>query len=168
MSELTSERLKAILAYDRGTGLFTWRVPRSGGVKAGAAAGCSDKDGYVLLTIYNRKYRAHRVAWLYEYGCWPLLEIDHIDGDRKNNRISNLREASRSENQQNMRAPKGSTSPLIGACWDASRGKWIAQIGINGKRHNLGRFDSMQEAHEAYLSAKEKMHPFQTISGRSS
>jgi hypothetical protein len=87
--------------------------------------------------------------------------VDHRDGDNTNNAWLNLREATNAQNGQNqMQAQKGSTSGYLGVNWDKAKGKWLARIGLNGKSKNLGRFDTPEEAHAAYVAAKRKLHPF--------
>lgn len=99
---LTPERLRCLLSYDQGTGLFTWLIDRGNGACAGQRAGTVDRNsGYVLVQIDGRQYRAHRLAWLYVHGRWPRPLIDHIDRNRANNRISNLREATSAINNSN-------------------------------------------------------------------
>ena len=99
---LTAEWLRAVLDYDPKTGLFHWRIDR-GGRKAriGALAGSFDATGYIQIMIDGKNYKAHRLAWLYVTGNWPIGDIDHLNGERANNRWSNLREATKSINQQN-------------------------------------------------------------------
>ncbi len=99
--ELTAEYLRSILHYDQETGIFTWKVRTARRVKAGDVAGCSDGDGYRLIKVQSRLYKAHRLAWLYIHGSWPKDQIDHINRIRTDNRIANLREVSNKQNLQN-------------------------------------------------------------------
>lgn len=147
------------LSYDPDTGLFVWLVsPRCSRVIAGDAAGCWGKDGYLKITYKGKRYFAHRLAWFIVHGGWSIGQIDHIDGDRGNNRIENLRDVSHTLNQQNRRnASRNSTSGLLGA--HKCRGKWYAKIGIDGKQKYLGTFATKEAAHAEYLNAKRALHP---------
>lgn len=159
---LTQSRLKEVLHYDPDTGQFIWTLDR-GPARSGAPAG-TIKDGYLVIRVDRVEYRAHRLAWLYLYGQTPKLGLDHKDGVRSNNKISNLREALQGENNQNQqRANKRSKSGLLGAFYLKHNGKWKSAIQVDRKRRCLGVFDSAEEAHQAYLVAKVKYHPFQTI-----
>lgn len=154
---LTVERLRQALDYDRETGVFSWALPRIG-MRAGTIAGSPHPGGYVAIRLDGRTYLAHRLAWLWVYGEWPALEIDHIDGDRANNAISNLRDVPRYMNSQNKKqANRDSKTGYLGVC-RIPKG-WKAQIGANGVHHNLGTYPTPEEAHEAYLAAKRALHP---------
>jgi hypothetical protein len=152
---ITAERLRELLHYDPETGVFTWRLPRRG-VRAGYEAGASRSDGYRRIQVDGRVIYAHRLAWPYMTGEWPDAEIDHINGDPSDNRIVNLRPATRSQNSANGRKPSDNTSGLKGVSWHARGRKWRAQIVVNGKCRHLGLFDCPAAAHAAYLAATEK------------
>lgn len=160
-AKLTADRLRELLDYDPQTGLFTWRRTRAKARK-GAVAGTPCSYGYVKIGIDNEDYRAHRLAWLYCHGEWPSDQIDHIDGDIKNNAINNLRDVSTSVNQQNLRRAKAhSTHGYMGT---SKRGeKWAARITTNGVFRHLGVFATAEEAHAAYIEAKRLVHPGCTI-----
>jgi len=100
-------------------------------------------------------------------GSWPKEQVDHINGKRSDNRFANLREANNAENHQNLKKAlkrkTGRTSRFLGVSYDKSRGRWMAVIGTGGKARNLGRFDTEEEAHAAYLAEKRRIHPFGTI-----
>jgi HNH endonuclease len=119
------------------------------------------RDGYLRLRIDGRKHLQHRLAWLYMTGTNPNAEIDHIDGNRANNRLQNLRLASHSENQQNRSARSKNSSGLLGVTWHSKIGKFQSRIMHNHKAHHLGYFSSPNEAHQAYLEAKQRLHEFQ-------
>ena len=95
---LSPARLRELLAYDQDTGEFSWRVNRGGGARAGDAAGHLSSSGYVVIKFGFTAKKAHRLAWLYQYGVWPNGELDHIDGNKKNNRVENLEYVTRQEN----------------------------------------------------------------------
>ena len=150
-NHITVDELKAILRYDPETGEFWWRVSRKG-IRLGRPAG-RVTGRYRQIGIDGRHYYAHRLAWLYMTGEWPSDDIDHIDGDRLNNRFSNLREASRAQNMANGRTPATNTSGFKGVSFDRQRGRWQAFIKIDGKTKNLGRFKTPEDAHAAYVAA---------------
>lgn len=131
--------LHELLAYDADTGALTWRVHRGGRAAAGSRAGCADPRGYRLISAAGQQHWEHRLVWFFVHGEWPALEIDHINGDRGDNRIANLRLATRS--QQNMNRPG-----VAGVAYDSSRNKWMAHIREDGRMKNLGRFASRDEA----------------------
>lgn len=160
---ITAERLREILMYDHTSGVFTFRV-RRGSMKVGTASGVRKDDGRIAIKLEGRYYLAHRLAWLYVHGVWPEQQIDHIDGNPLNNGIANLRDVSPTTNSQNRRfADPGSKSGLLGAQWCKGYGNWQASIRVKGTRMNLGKFDSAQEAHEAYVQAKRRFHDGCTI-----
>jgi hypothetical protein len=149
---LTEESLKEQVAYDPDTGVFRWKTRPSNRVKIGDIAG-SINDGYVIIKLRDRKYRAHILAWLYVYGALPEMGIDHENLNRSDNRILNLREATGLENQGNTPISKANTSGYKGVCWDDRRKKWKAYIHRNRKIINLGLFDDILDAAEAYRTA---------------
>ena len=161
--ELTVEQLKNTLNYDPTTGLFVWKVRPSKAVQAGDVAGCLEKRiGYVTIGIAKRIYKAHRLAWMYVYGQWPTGLIDHINGDKADNRIANLRDVFADGNSQNVRKPnKRNKSGFMGVIW--YQNKWRASMSVNGKSKWLGDYSTPEEAHQVYLEAKRKYHAACTI-----
>jgi hypothetical protein len=160
---LTNDRLKELFHYNPDTGAFTTRseAPQWGRTR-NAQGGVIHESGYLMISIQRRLYRAHRLAWLYMNGVWPSGQIDHINGMRNDNRWSNLRDVPHWMNNQNQRqATSKSLSGLLGV--SKKRKRWEAKIGVNGQTLHLGIFDTPVEAHEAYLSAKRKLHPGCTI-----
>ena len=159
---LTAERLRLVLDYDATTGAFRWRERRQG-VRADGTAGCVCKRrNTVVIFVDGKLYLAHRLAWLHVHGEWPRQQVDHIDGDSLNNRIANLRDVSVSVNQQNRkRAARHSSSGVMGV--RARNGRWAAEIRVNGRVHRLGRFDTPEAAHAAYIAAKRRLHPGCTL-----
>lgn len=163
---LTNARLKELLSYDASSGTFKWIRTNSRRKVAGSPAGVRHKvDGRIYIGVDGRLYKAHRLAWLYMHGTWPLGGIDHIDGNPANNAISNLRTADQSENMQNLHRPhRDSSTGFLGVT--RRRGRFEARISCRGDRRLLGTFDTAEEAHAAYLMAKAEMHPFATITKR--
>jgi len=148
--KFTQEELHELLDYDPNTGIFTHKINNRHGC-FGKKAGCVRGDGYILIGIRKGHFLAHRLAWFYTYGTWPSEMIDHKDGNRQNNRISNLREATHAQNLQNARGRKRGGG-LKGAHWHKERGKWKARIA----QIHLGYFDSELDAHRAYIAAAKK------------
>jgi len=146
---LNQEKLKEVLQYSPETGVFTWKKTRCRRLKVGQIAGSSSGNwGYRHIFIGRYYYSAHRLAWLYVNGTWPLDEIDHINGLRDDNRILNLRSVTKAQNMQNkMHDAKGA---------HCDRGRWASMITVNKKRIPLGRFDTKEEATAAYILAKKK------------
>jgi hypothetical protein len=163
MSDLDSKRLKELLEYNPETGIFTRKIG-IGGQKAGAIAGKQRKDGYIDINISPKRYLAHRLAWLYIHDSWPNQMLDHINGIRNDNKISNLREVTNSENQQNKtKARKDSNSKFQCVNYKPSHKKWEAYITVNRVKKHIGHFDSPEEAHAAYLLKKKELHPIATL-----
>lgn len=160
LSALTAERLRELLDYDPETGQFRWAKARSG-VKVGAITGCPNGRGYTVIHIDGHTYKSHRLAWLYVYGRWPAAEIDHRNGKPADNRISNLREATRAEQAQNLAKYRRNTSGYPGVSWHKQGAKWNARIAVAGRTRHLGLFDSPEDASAAYLRAKAELHNFQ-------
>jgi HNH endonuclease len=151
------DEIDAALAYDATTGEVVWKMKLSAKQRVGDKAGYLDSEGYWSIQFRGKSYKAHRLAWLLTHGKWPELFIDHINGDRADNRIENLREASRSLNAQNQRKPQGnSKSGVLGV--SRYRDKWKAQISNSGRVIYLGLYASTVEASAAYLRAKRELH----------
>lgn len=160
---LSLDDLRACLHYDPDTGVFTRKVPAKGSkVPVGGVCGYPDGKGHLYLRFRRSKYAVHRLAWFYVYGCWPTDLIDHINGDRADNRIANLREADVVLNGENQRkARSDSRIGVLGV--SPSRGRFKAQIKICGKSTYLGMFNTVEEASSAYVAAKRIHHAGCTI-----
>lgn len=158
--DITLEYLREILDYNSDMGFFIWKKgkPKSRGrytKKVGRVAGW-DCNGYKCITINNRDYYLHRLAWFYMTGKWPLHDIDHIDLNKKNNRWNNLREATHIQNCRNRFINKNNTSGFKGVSWSKRHEKWEANIHINYKKKFLGYYKTAELAHAAYCEAAEK------------
>ena len=160
MINLTVDHLKKLLHYDPATGIFTRRIQVSSNAKAGDTPRCRS-DGYLRIRIDGKQYKSHRLAWLYMTGAWPKDQVDHINGIRDDNRFGNLREATHTENCQNIAVPAHNTSGFIGVHWHRRRQRWVARIYTARHYKYLGQFINLEDAHAAYLAAKAKYHPFQ-------
>lgn len=164
----TQQILHTLFDYDPDTGLLTWKR-RAGLIgKAlawnvrypGTIAGRPTNFGYVMIGVFGVDYLAHRLIWVWMYGENPSADIDHINSQRNDNRISNLRAATRSQNHQNRINKPGKILPKGVFCPPRCR-RYLAAIGARSKKQELGWFDTPEEAHAAYLAAaKEKYGEF--------
>lgn len=156
MSELTYERAIELFRYDGVNGVLMRKL------KSGRWKVCGDTSnhshGYGYVRVDGKSYLAHRLVWLLVYREWPD-EIDHIDRDRMNNRLNNLRAVTRNENMHNQRMSKNNSSGYPGVCFHKQRNKYMANIGVNGKRTHLGLFPTAEQAFTAYMLAKIQYHP---------
>lgn len=160
---LTIDRLREVLSYDRATGVLRWvkdQSPRHH--TAGRAAGTVASNGYLVLSIDGKQYKAHRLAWMHVHGQWPKGPIDHRDHNKQNNALKNLRDATNSINSQNRIAPQKRNSSGYLGVWK-NRNKWAAKIMYEGRATHIGTFDTPQEAHQAYVAAKRIHHPGNTL-----
>lgn len=159
---ITHEYVRSVLNYDPLTGFLTWKTQASNRVKAGDRAGWKSK-GYREICLREASFYEHRIVWFHVFGEWPFEQLDHINGDRSDNRISNLRECSPSENRHNLTGVRSKGSGFRGVWLRRCNKKWCAAIQTDGMRLNLGSFDTQEAAHAVYLQAKRLIHPFQPI-----
>lgn len=167
----TPEKIRELLRYDPVTGMLywvrrnlcdfssdnaygTWNARYSGK----EAFTSTNQAGYKVGAIFNKKYYAHRVGWAIYYGEWPKSEIDHINGEKNDNRICNLRLATGSQNRMNSRMRSDNSSGLKGASYLERDRVWSSSIGVMGKIIRIGLFSSAEEAHEAYCKAAMTYH----------
>lgn len=168
-SNLTAARLRELVSYNRRTGIMVRRknAHRSDlvGLPMGRPSSAPGGRIYLRARLDGKDFMIHRLAWLYVHGCWPHGDIDHRDHNGLNNRFSNLRDVSRSVNNQNRRAISAAkkTGTLLGASYVKKTDRWGAYITLNRKRTCLGSFLTEEAAHAAYLEAKRKMHEGCTI-----
>ena len=148
---LTQEYLKSILEFDSEKGTFTWKVAKSRSVKVGTLAGTKNSLGYHSIRIDKVDYLAHRLAWFYTYNIWPSI-IDHIDRNRSNNKLSNLRDVSQSENIHNSSLSISNKTGYKGVSFKLDKGVYTTQCTVQGKAHYLGCFKTAEEASAAYSS----------------
>jgi len=165
-----AEYVRECLDYNPETGVLTWKNrPRnhfSSDWKwkgwntrySGKPAGTPASNGYLQIVFKPRFLQAHRLAWLISSGKWPAFQIDHINGIKTDNRISNLREATHAENCMNLGLRKSNTSGVKGVFWHKVANKWAAAIGVKGKRLHLGLFEKIEDATDRIRLAREEYH----------
>lgn len=170
-SEVTPDMLRSLLRYDPDAGKLYWR-PRPMSLFPGTAAGGSwnakwagkeaftslDRHGYLRGSVFKRNYRAHRVAWAVAHGRWPAADVDHINGVRADNRLLNLREATRAENLRNSGSRAGSSSQYVGVWWCKKYGTWRVGITVGRVSKHIGYFASEVDAARAYDDAARREH----------
>jgi len=149
---ITQKFLKNRFNYDENTGVFTFKV-FAGSKRPGEPAGCVTPKGYIHISIDSKAYKAHRLAWLYVYGVMPECDIDHIDHNKENNAISNLRLVTQIENSKNRPKDKRNSCGVTGV-YLQDCGTWRARITVNRKTIHLGIFNTLDEAKEARLVAE--------------
>jgi hypothetical protein len=162
MKEITADYLRKILGYDLETGIFRWKwrkdVPKGWNTRWANKVAGTLISGYICILINGQPYKAHRLAWLYVHDVWPTNETDHINSDKADNRITNLREATRQENNRNRGLRKDSSTNITDVYWHKPTQKYRAQIQAGGKRISLGYFDTLEEA--AKVRAEAEIHFF--------
>lgn len=177
MSNITQDQLKKILNYNSETGVFIWlhrgRDQFSSDLNcsmfnsrySGKEAGSINTKGYMKITIAPNLHSAHRLAWLYVYGELPDGQIDHINGDKTDNKISNLRCVSNEINCKNQSLAKNNTTGILGVHFSSTSRRWIARINAGGNRQYLGCFSTLLDACSARKSA-EMQHGYHENHGR--
>lgn len=144
------------IRYEPETGLFFWTKWRLGRDLL-APAGTTNKEGYRVIVMGRKAYKAHRLAWLMQTGTWPAGEIDHINGEKSDNRLCNLRDVTKAVNLQNLRKPTArNKTGFLGV--SKCRKGFQASIKLNNKSIHIGRFDTAESAHAAYIEAKRFLH----------
>jgi hypothetical protein len=142
-----------------------WAAKRWNNEFAGQVAGAVREDGYLQVSLFGRVHRAHRLVWLIAHGDWPRRFIDHVNGDRSDNRVENLRDVGRVDNNRNMARRHDNPSGVVGVAWMSSQGKWRARIRVDGKDIHLGLFE-MKEAAIAARAAEAVKRGFHPNHGR--
>jgi len=153
--ELTQEYVRELFDYDPETGVLTWKQSLNNRAPVGSYAGSIGADGYLGVGISKKRYRYHRIIWLWVHGYVPENQIDHINQDKADNRLSNLREVSQVCNMRNTGNAKNNTSGVKGVTWWKKRKKWGASLMVNGKTRHLGIYDSFDDAVCARLAGEQ-------------
>lgn len=156
--EITQDYLKSILSYDPETGIFTWIQRLSGNISVGSVAGTTMRDGYIKIRVGGHGHPAHRLAWLYVYGVFPENQLDHINLNKSDNSIKNLRPATSSENQRNKGLMKSNKSGYKNVSWCSRAKKWKVGLKVNRKSFHFGYFSNIQDANIAAINARVLMH----------
>ncbi len=143
---LTTEELKSKLHYNPKTGIFTWIGSTGSRAQNGTTLISVNHSGYIMVRLFKKHYRAHRLAWLYTYGEFPEGGIDHINQNKADNRICNLRDVDKQTNQRNTRLSKNNTSGKMGVTWNKRKNKWLTRIKVNYKDVFLGYFIELSDA----------------------
>lgn len=151
------EFLKKYLDYNPDTGIFRWKIRTNYKVPVGSVAGSLNQTGYRQIFFRKKLTLASHLAWLYTYGAWPKKLLDHVNGNRDDNRINNLREATRSQNKANSKLAKNNTSGFKGVYRSKNNKSWIAMIGFNRNLIYLGTFDTIEEAVQIRQKNFEKL-----------
>jgi hypothetical protein len=154
---LSLEILRSSLSYDKTTGVFCW-LKSNARTKVGQIAGYKDKKGYRRIRLLGEMYFAHKLAFFYVYGVWPKDKVDHENGNRDDNRILNLRQASTTQNAENQEIGVRNTTGFLGVTKVGE--KFRATVKIDGAYSHLGMFNTPEEAQKAYISAKNASHTF--------
>ena len=148
--------LRFLFSYDEKAGILKWRYPQ-GNARIGVPAGNIDKEGYSVISVLGQKHRLHRVIWVYNFGDIPPTHyVDHINGDKLNNRLANLRLVTSKQSAANRGTFKSSKTGVRGVC--RKGGKYTAQLQRNGVKTNLGVFNTIEEASSAYRVAAEEYY----------
>lgn len=155
-ASLTQERLMSLVSYDAETGVITWR-------RNGRRAGWRHYGGYRNVRVDGVTYAEHRLAWFYVHGQWPAADIDHINRVRDDNRLANLRPATRSENCQNQPVRSTNCSGVTGVYYHRCARKWVASISIDKKQRHLGVFDTAEQAAAARKSAEQQYYAYRPV-----
>ena len=150
---LTVEEARKRFRYDPETGALYWAIRPSNAARMDRHAGKLDR-GYWSVMVARRLYRAHRIIWAMHYGEWPDGQIDHINHDRADNRIENLRVVPHLDNHRNMSLFKNNTTGVPGVKFDTRYGSWVARITVNYKQIALGSYKTKEEAIAARKAAE--------------
>lgn len=151
---ITQKDVKNLFDYKDGN--LIWKVAKAKNIKPGKIAGTLHPTGYINIIIDGKLYKAHRLIWLYHHGKWPSKLIDHINRNKSDNRIENLREVSNQENQRHTKISSRNTSGICGVICHKASHKWQARITFNKKQIHLGSFHNQEDAIKARKAAEEK------------
>ena len=163
-ADLTAQQVRDLFTYDPETGVLSWRVSRGWNIPAGMRAGTRTVRGYRKVAVNRGNYKEHRLIWLHYYGVWPTFEVDHINGVKDDNRIANLRDINPAHNTQNRTRPSANNSTgYLGVTKKAKGKTFTAAVELDGKSYSKSGFATAEEAYEAYVALKRRLHPGCTI-----
>lgn len=155
---ITHERLLELIEYNPDSGEILSKVDRGSRCKKGKILGTKNTTGHIVLQLDKRMYLAHRLVWFYCFKEWPVNIIDHIDRNSSNNKLDNLREATKATNNYNSKLYSTNTTGIKGAFFDSRRNLYYSQIVANGKKTWLGYFNTLEEAGQVYSIAAKDLH----------
>jgi hypothetical protein len=153
--KIAVEELKLKFRYEPDTGHIYWIEAGKGKIKK-KPAGTKTNTGYMMIMIDKKRYYSHRLAWALHHGRWPNDQVDHINGNKIDNRIINLREATNAENGKNYGFNKSNTSGIKGVSWCKCTNKWRAMIKVNNTKKCLGRYDTVEQAAYVRKQAEDR------------
>ncbi len=152
---LTEEVVNNLFFYNDGK-LF-WKKPVAKRIKTGDLVGCKNGNGYLRVAIKYKYYYVHRIIFLMHHGYLPKF-IDHIDGNRNNNKLENLREATHSENAQNQKTPINNSSGYKNVFWHKTKKSWAVCISLNNKLHHFGNYQNLTDAIQVAKESRNLLH----------
>ena len=152
---MNKDKAHEMFRYD--DGVLYWKFSPNRRIRIGDSVGSKMKSGYLQTGVEKKQWYVHRLIFLYHHGYLPDF-VDHVDGNKSNNRIENLRSASSIENQQNRKIGRQNTSGIKGVCWHKQRQKWQARVKINGKQVSAGLFLTLEEAANAVQKLRSNLH----------
>lgn len=152
---LTKEIVNNLFDYQNGK-LF-WKYSAAKRTCIGDLAGCSNGNGYLRVVINYKHYYVHRIIFLMHHGYLPKF-IDHIDGNRNNNKVENLREATHSENARNQKTPVNNSSGYKNVFWHKTKKSWVVCISLNNKLHHFGNYQNLTDAIQVAKESRNLLH----------
>ncbi len=165
-ASVTAERVRYLFNYEPSTGRLIRRVNAGYRARKGSIAGGMSRHGYRIVRVDGIVFMAHRIVWMHVHGEWPAKTLDHINGDRSDNRLENLRLADQYENGYNRKVSRRSSTGVLGVYWENTRLKFSASINFRGKTYNLGRYSYLKEAVAARKQAEQRLYgEFQSARG---
>ena len=155
---LCFQDVRKMFNYDQNLGVMSRKIKTGRNTHAGQQVGSDDMHGYKTVRIGTTSFKLHRLCWFYAHGHWPVGDIDHLNGDRSDSRLSNLRDVPRGVNLQNQRVAtsQNKSTGVLGVY--PSNKRFTAALSVDGKKKSLGTFDTVDLAHAAYLNAKREFH----------
>lgn len=154
---LTFEYVDSLLRYEPETGLLFWKIPRRN-CRLDRPVGGGNSYGYIQISINYERFSGHRLAWLLSTGKWPVNDIDHKNQNKGDNRLVNLREATRSENKMNVSLQSNNKSGIQGVNFNLEKKRWQVRVKIHGISKHIGWFETLEKAKDVRLKAEKKYY----------